>query len=443
MTQPRKPSGKRIAKALEAFSPTIESFVRTVLSNGSRAGNEWQIGDLENSPGKSCSINLESGCFFDFNPAAVPLKGGPLDLFGAIFGLTDQADIAAAIDAWVKDGTLPDGRKGSPRPGELKTETGEVIIARDKVEKEWLHNIETFQVWTNFSRNLKEWHRTFPPKPTSWHGGIPLPGAEPDRYGMYRATDIDWDAQAKEDIKRYAERIAAIKSALYSRRWSKLVDETNADRDGIANALAEYRGLSPDVFTWLIESGYIAVYASEKTSRGGCTFSDVEIAFPVDRIRNWLDVDCEECDTEFFGMHLKWFGTERQGWRYEPKGIPSEPLVIGDLKSAVDVIIGESTWDIIAAIDVNDCFRWTTPWAALATRGASNAHRIPVDRIKPEAALVVVLQNDPGNEGWCRNLPGEIFTRARRWIPPEGIKDLNDWIKASGRDAVKKELNLT
>src|SRR5260221_12664416 len=143
MTRTSKPSGKRIERALEAFSPTIESFVRAVLSNGSRAGNEWQIGDLENSSGKSCSINLESGCFYDFNPSAVPQKGGPLDLFGGIFGLTDRADIVAGIEAWVKDGTLPDGRKGSPRPGELKTETGEVIIARDKLEKAWFYDIET------------------------------------------------------------------------------------------------------------------------------------------------------------------------------------------------------------------------------------------------------------------------------------------------------------
>ncbi len=381
-------------------------------------------------------------CFYDFNPSAVPQKGGPLDLFGGIFGLTDRADIVAGIEAWVKDGTLPDGRKGSPRPGELKTETGEVIIARDKLEKAWFYDIETFEIWSNHSRNLKAWHAKFPPKPNGWCGGIPKPGAQPDRYGMYRETDIDWDAQAKEDIERYAERIAAIKSALYARRWSKLVDEANPDRDEIAKALAEYRGLSEGVFAWLIVNGHIALYASEKTSRNGSTFSDVEIAFPVDRDRRWI-VEGQECDTQFFGMHLKWFGNEREGWRYEPKGIPSEPLVIGDLKSAVDVIIGESTWDIIAAIDVSECYRWTTPWAAIATRGASNAHRIPVDRISPEAALVTVLQNDAGNEGWCRNLLGEISTRARCWIPPEGIKDLNDWIKTTGRDAVRKELNLT
>jgi hypothetical protein len=373
MTRTRKPSSKRIAKALEAFSPTIESFVRNVLSNGSRAGNEWLIGDLENSPGKSCSINLESGCFYDFNPSAVPQKGGPLDLFGAIFELTERADIVAGIETWVKDGTLPDGRKGSPRPGELKTETGQLIISRDKVKKAWLHDIETFEIWTNHSRNLKAWHAKFPPKPNGWCGGIPKLGAQPDRYGMYRETDIDWDAQAKEDIKRYAERIAVTKSALYARRWSKLVDETNADRDGIANALAEYRGLSADVFAWLIENGYIAIYASEKASRDGSTFSDVEIAFPVTRDRHWLGADYNECGTQFFGMHLKWFGTERQGWRYEPKGIPSEPLVIGDLKSAVDVIIGESTWDIIAAIDVSDCHHTTSQIGIVQTKSEITA----------------------------------------------------------------------
>src|SRR5258707_3956073 len=132
MTRTSKPSGKRIERALEAFSPTIESFVRAVLSNGSRAGNEWQIGDLENSSGKSCSINLESGCFYDFNPSAVPQKGGPLDLFGTIFGLTELADIVDGIEAWVNDATLTDGRKGAPRPGELKTENGNTTAGPDQ-----------------------------------------------------------------------------------------------------------------------------------------------------------------------------------------------------------------------------------------------------------------------------------------------------------------------
>jgi hypothetical protein len=42
-------SSKRIESAIADFQETLASFCETVLSSGSRNGNEWQVPDLENS----------------------------------------------------------------------------------------------------------------------------------------------------------------------------------------------------------------------------------------------------------------------------------------------------------------------------------------------------------------------------------------------------------
>jgi hypothetical protein len=104
-------------------------------------------------------------------------------------------------------------------------------------------------------------------------------------------------------------------------------------------------------------------------------------------------------------------------------------------------VIGESTWDVIAFIDLLKLHERGTdkPWAAIATRGAGNSSKIP-DGIKSDATVVVLIQNDGANEKWCERLPKTISTTARRIVPPTGTKDLNNWIRAVGIDEVNKEL---
>jgi hypothetical protein len=124
------------------FCETLPSFCESVLSNGSRSGKEWILGDLQNSKGKSCNVNLETGCFFDHNPAAVPQKGGPLDLFGTIFGLAKTSEILKGMRKWCKDGTLPDGSKGVPQIIKIETESGAVLTARDRDERRLISDID-------------------------------------------------------------------------------------------------------------------------------------------------------------------------------------------------------------------------------------------------------------------------------------------------------------
>jgi hypothetical protein len=141
----------------------------------------------------------------------------------------------------------------------------------------------------------------------------------------------------------------------------------------------------------------------------------------------------------FLGMHMPW--TDRDGrrhWRYDPKGCTSEPYVIGDVAQAEAVIIGESTWDIIAYIDLLGMYRWKKPWATIATRGANNGGKIAAGKIKEGAVVMRLLQNDAANAVWVANLPPMPQARHRQIKPPEEDKDLNDWMRRLGPEAVLK-----
>jgi hypothetical protein len=90
------------------------------------------------------------------------------------------------------------------------------------------------------------------------------------------------------------------------------------------------------------------------------------------------------------------------------------------------IVIGESTWDVIAFMDLYRLFERAPdrPWAAIDTGGASKASRISVDQIKPDATILLLLQNDQNkaNDRWSACLPFAIRERGRLIIPPEGIK---------------------
>jgi hypothetical protein len=87
--KPRWLSETRIDNAISDFQETLGDFCAAMLSNGSRNGREWVVPDLDNSPRHdakpgSCCVNLETGCFYDHNPAAEPQNGGPVQLWTAL-----------------------------------------------------------------------------------------------------------------------------------------------------------------------------------------------------------------------------------------------------------------------------------------------------------------------------------------------------------------------
>jgi excisionase family DNA binding protein len=143
-------------------------------------------------------------------------------------------------------------------------------------------------------------------------------------------------------------------------------------------------------------------------------------------------------DIEFLGMHCKWMKNKDEGgWRYEPKGIPSEPLIIGDLAAADIVLIGESTWDPIAYLDEYRLYK-EDGWAIVITRGARNAKLFPAELVKPEAVILALAQNDAANAQWLKELtqrvPGREVTVIR---PPDECKDYNDYVTALYRERNK------
>jgi len=185
-----------------------------------------------------------------------------------------------------------------------------------------------------------------------------------------------------------------------------------------------------EVFEWLIREGYIAFSDGPWYSRKGKEFYDLRIVFPV--------VWKTEEGVDFYGVHARWWATStdgRSGWVYVPEHIPALPYVIGDLPSAELVAVGESSWDILAFIDLYELHTWAEEdgrWAVVATRGATNIQNLhPVfEAISPSAHVTLLRQNDDADARFLKALPEEIQNRARHIIPPDDeryAKDLNDW----------------
>jgi hypothetical protein len=342
-------------------------------------------------------------------------------LFGAIFGLTEFRDIIEGIEIWVKDGTLPDGSKGVPVAGKIEISPGEVLEARDDEEKELISEIRRLQ-------NVLEWVKA--------QEGDPYRDNPPGRKVKIITDDeptgvTDWDKYNARQVANCEMFLAGTKSKFWAHRWIKAVEETQADRDEIAKFFAELRGLSPDVFKWLIDNAYTAIYTSEKTTKDGARkWTDHEIAFPVFRTVDWTAWPIE-ADIEFLGMHLKWIkNKDKSGWRYEPKGRPVQPLIIGDITAAELVIVAESTWDPIAYLDDTKLYETDTAWAVVITRGAGNAKLFPGHLVRPDATVFALAQNDETNQHWVNEL-AKLAQRPIQVIrPPAEVKDYNDYVKA-------------
>src|SRR6266481_2673527 len=247
----RNLSEKRIDEALGAFRETLLAFCETVLPGGRRSGNKWICGDLHDGEGGSCAVFLDSGGFNDTNPAADHVKGGPIGLWKAIFGVSSFVEVIKGMEAWVKDGSLPDGSKGRHRAGKIEDSGGEPIVAQDAYEKNRIRNIEAYQLWIKDAPEHPHWY-------------VRPPYEDVASYVKSNERAVEWQL-----------------SEIYAHRWQKAVENTNGIREETASELAEYRGLSRDVFLWLVDNGYIAVVYSEK-------FDSLEIAFPVFRNTQWF-----------------------------------------------------------------------------------------------------------------------------------------------------------
>jgi hypothetical protein len=444
-------------RIMEEFRGRLLDFCESVIPNGSRRGEEWDCsdifnGELEEGDRGSCSVNLRTGKFKDQNEGADVKSGGPYTLFSAITGLKG-AKAYRAMRQWNEDRTLPDGTKGARSDRKVELEEGSTIEATDEFEKDRVSWIGTFQDWKNHAIENGLGY-----KPGCGYKLMDGAGKEVDTSPAAEAAYIP------EQTARNDNRIAWAVTDIYTRRWLQAVEFTQDStiREKFAGELAEMRGLSREVFLWLIDSGNLAcLYERKETPQPAMTTDEgvweepppivreyFNIAFPVYRdltVDDWIPEWAGSRDfidpgnphwkareemkkngepvVLFHGMHIPW--TDKHGkkhWRYDPKGCPSQPWIIGDVSTADLVVIAESTWDAIAYLDLRKLWTWKEyNWAVIATRGSSNAQRLPAALIKQGAMFVRLLQNDAGNAAWVASLPLMPQAEHQEISPPRGI----------------------
>ena len=180
-------------------------------------------------------------------------------------------------------------------------------------------------------------------------------------------------------------------------------------------SVAEWRGLTPEFVTWARDQGWIGWHKGA-------------VAFPVHDKAGKV-VSCH-------------YRTD-DGWRY-PKDSKPSALVLGDPTKAGFLVLMESQWDALAALQAMDAHRNPTALAMLSfaiSRGASNAAllaapvKAAVDAGKRVAAFE---QNDPepedGEKPYGNFIWAPAVAKLTRGIcfaaPPAGVKDANDWLKA-------------
>lgn len=189
----------------------------------------------------------------------------------------------------------------------------------------------------------------------------------------------------------------------------------------ILRELETWRGFSREFCAWLVTHKLLGLYKGL-------------IAFPVQGAGNVVSPH-----------YLA--DREAKRWRYF-KGTQVSALIIGELKSATEVHVFESTWDALALLDRSGAYR-SHEVSAVITRGVDHAKK--VRGIIPAGKRIYAWpQNDkpdiktgkvPSEEWFSaikENLEGQFF---RVQTPPERA-DVNDWTlngasKADLDDAIK------
>ena len=207
--------------------------------------------------------------------------------------------------------------------------------------------------------------------------------------------------------------------------WSSCVNAVDASNE--LREMEEWRGASHDLSKWLIDNKYIGLYH-------GC------IAFPVYK------------DGKVVSPHyLK--NREDKAWIYF-KGTEVSVLVLGNLSTASEIHIHESTWDGLLFIDRTEAFR-TKNVCVVITRGAQHAHK--VKGVIPAAKRVYVWpQNDKpdirtgkvASEEWFKRIEENLDASFYRVQTPAIFHDLNDWTrkgaaKADILDAIDDAILIT
>jgi hypothetical protein len=198
--------------------------------------------------------------------------------------------------------------------------------------------------------------------------------------------------------------------------WQQCVDAfTEKHRE----RLSDWRGYSGRFCSWLHKRGFVGVHEGKY---GDC------IAFPV-----------HDKDGHIRAAHCR---PKSGKWFYEP-GVPVQPFIIGDLKTAKQVHVFESQWDMFAFMDRTEFYQDPTV-AFVATRGAEHAKLIK-GLLREGVSVCAWPQNDElkngkrAGEEWLKKLARHADVPiAKALVPPEH-EDMNAWCQSG---ATAEDINL-
>ncbi|MEY2907189.1 MAG: hypothetical protein RLZZ408_1660 [Verrucomicrobiota bacterium] len=175
-----------------------------------------------------------------------------------------------------------------------------------------------------------------------------------------------------------------------------------AFHDSAAAEVSTWRGYSPALVALLRDRSLIGL------SRG-------QVAFPVQK------------DGVVIGAHVR--RKDGNGWIYDPKGVGSHPLVIGDPTTAQETIITESQWDLFSFLDLTGA-KIDPRCCYIATRGAENGSKGA--RFCRAGRLLALMQNDETKNGknpaekWLQDVRTAATVPVSVIRIPSQFKDLND-----------------
>ena len=241
-------------------------------------------------------------------------------------------------------------------------------------------------------------------------------GQKEARDAWFRMARVEWPPPRPKlkNNKKTSDALAKALETLETAREAAKFDWEVCVRvfdDTWVKKLAEWRGYRPEFVQWLVDEGMIGVWNDR-------------FALPVhDNQGNVINV------------HYK---DEENDWLYLGGGRPVTAWEIGDVKNdAKPLTLFESEWDALAflnALKVDGMPEMLPPVAVTRSCSATDLiQELLIGRTRGD--IIAFCQNDPpakegeknGNEKWTEGLM-DIRKGIRFTAPPEGIKDLNDWI---------------
>jgi hypothetical protein len=249
-------------------------------------------------------------------------------------------------------------------------------------------------------------------------------------------------------------KLAAPLSEFHITSWHADCQRLLTSPDDITR-IAQWRGFDESVVRWAASQQYLGL----RLGHGKYCYGRVREAFPVRRPLLPGEAT-SDATSAHIGIHIRLGpGTpgntsEKNSYRFDPTGIGSWPLVIGEPAAATHLFFIEGQWDAFALVQLLGWHTRPAPpitSAIIALRGAANwklwlAHQ----PLREDATAYLFPDNDISGRAWMEAPPSKhgapperTFVESLTWLPdgspriatthtfaiPGGEKDLNDALK--------------